>query len=150
MVRRNDGLTGYALFSNVWKDADEHERQTREFMAGVDRRITEIHAQFEKQRQEHEAFVEHERQCAAGKLWIGMTREEACRAWCQPYTINTTETASGTREQWVYRYRGQYLYFDNGLLGVVKNPPYRAQPAQANPPARLSAQEFVFAISPRI
>src|SRR6516165_6481309 len=45
---------------------------------------------------------------------IGMTakqvREETW--WGPPDKVNRTVTASGSKEQWVYRYYG-YLYFDN-------------------------------------
>jgi hypothetical protein len=32
-----------------------------------------------------------------------------------------TETASGTREQWVYDHR-RYLYFENGRLVAIQRP----------------------------
>jgi len=40
--------------------------------------------------------------CSAYKpqIGIGMTREQAKAAWCEPFEINTTETASSIREQW--------------------------------------------------
>jgi hypothetical protein len=41
------------------------------------------------------------------------------RVWCEPWKVNTTETAFGVREQWVYRDRG-YLYFENGRLVAVQ------------------------------
>ena len=34
-------------------------------------------------------------------------------------SINATQTASGTREQWVYSL-GRYLYFDNGRLTAIQ------------------------------
>ena len=73
------------------------------------------------------SLTEIEKQCAAGKLRIGMTRAEAFREWCRPWTVNTEETMGGAREQWVYRdnvgtsllTRG-YLYFENGHLVAIQ------------------------------
>ncbi|MDF3835905.1 hypothetical protein P3W85_23570 [Cupriavidus basilensis] len=51
---------------------------------------------------------------------IGMTREQALRSsWGKPRAVNSTHTAQGTREQWVYD--GGYLYFKNGTLESVQN-----------------------------
>lgn len=60
-----------------------------------------------------------EKRCAAGRPQIGMTRLEAYLEWCRPYDFNTTETAAGVREQWVYEDRG-YLYFENGRLVAIQ------------------------------
>jgi hypothetical protein len=60
-----------------------------------------------------------EKRCAAGRPQIGMTRLEAYLGWCRPYSFNTTETAAGVREQWVYEDRG-YLYFENGRLVAIQ------------------------------
>lgn len=51
---------------------------------------------------------------------IGMTREEAlASSWGRPRKVNTTTTASTTREQWVYD--GGYLYFTDGILTTIQN-----------------------------
>lgn len=51
---------------------------------------------------------------------VGMTKEEVLMSsWGRPQHINTTTTARGTREQWVYS--GGYLYFDDGVLTAVQN-----------------------------
>jgi hypothetical protein len=58
--------------------------------------------------------------CTGGiSLRIGMSEDEATRAWCFPDHVNTTQTARGTHEQWVYSERG-YLYFDNGRLTAIQ------------------------------
>jgi hypothetical protein len=70
-----------------------------------------------------DAYWDHEKKCAAGKPEIGMTKDEAVRAWCQPWTINTTETTAAVREQWVYGrsdYIRGYLYFENGRLVAIQ------------------------------
>jgi hypothetical protein len=60
-----------------------------------------------------------EKRCSAGRPKIGMTRLEAYLEWCRPYGFNTTETAAGVREQWIYEDRG-YLYFENGRLVAIQ------------------------------
>ena len=58
--------------------------------------------------------------CTGGiTLRLGMSEEDATRAWCFPDHVNSTETARGTREQWVYSGRG-YLYFDNERLTSIQ------------------------------
>lgn len=52
---------------------------------------------------------------------IGMSRDDALASmWGKPASINTTTTANGTREQWVYG-NGNYLYFVNGILTSIQN-----------------------------
>lgn len=52
---------------------------------------------------------------------IGMTKDDVLKSsWGRPESINTTTTASGTREQWVYGGRN-YLYFVNGVLTTIQN-----------------------------
>ena len=51
---------------------------------------------------------------------IGMTKQEVLESsWGKPQSINSTHTAAGTHEQWVYS--GGYLYFDNGVLTAIQN-----------------------------
>lgn len=54
---------------------------------------------------------------------IGMTKEEVIgSSWGRPDHINTTTTASGSHEQWVYdRYHNGYLYFQDGVLTAIQN-----------------------------
>ena len=52
---------------------------------------------------------------------IGMSAEDVlASSWGKPESINTTTTARGSREQWVYGSR-HYLYFENGILTTVQN-----------------------------
>jgi hypothetical protein len=51
---------------------------------------------------------------------IGMSKEQAIAAWGKPKDTNTTSTAGGTREQWVYGL-GTYIYFTDGILSAVQN-----------------------------
>jgi hypothetical protein len=61
-----------------------------------------------------------EAQCAARTPVIGMTKdEELTKGWCGKHRVNTTETAAGTREQWVFPDLG-YLYFENSRLVTIQ------------------------------
>ena len=52
---------------------------------------------------------------------IGMTSEEVrASRWGDPEKINTTTTANGTSEQWVYS-SGNYVYLDNGIVTTIQN-----------------------------
>lgn len=58
-----------------------------------------------------------------GQVIVGMTAAQAARAWGQPGRVNTTVTASGARQQWVYGSgrRGQhYVYLDDGVVSAVQ------------------------------
>ncbi len=54
------------------------------------------------------------------KVMVGMSKEQAIVAWGKPKDINTTATAGGTHEQWVYN-SGTYIYFDDGILSAIQN-----------------------------
>lgn len=41
------------------------------------------------------------------------------KGWGYPARVNTTITAKGRREQWVYE-SGNYLYFENGILTIIQ------------------------------
>jgi hypothetical protein len=56
----------------------------------------------------------------AQKVFVGMTREQACLSWGTPSDINKTSSGGKTREQWVFGRLG-YLYFVDGLLSSVQN-----------------------------
>lgn len=60
----------------------------------------------------------------AGKVFVGMTEEQALASWGAPSKKNRTILASGVREQWVYSYGYQslgYLYVENGKLAAIQN-----------------------------
>jgi hypothetical protein len=51
---------------------------------------------------------------------IGMSPDQVlASSWGKPRKINTTTTAQGERQQWVYS--GGYLYFTNGVLTAIQN-----------------------------
>ena len=56
----------------------------------------------------------------AQKVFIGMTPGQATASWGAPDDVNSTTTAAGTREQWVYN-NGGYLYFEGGHLVAIQN-----------------------------
>lgn len=54
---------------------------------------------------------------SAGKISLGMTKEQVIASWGKPDDINRSVGSWGVHEQWVYGnpYRN-YLYFENGIL----------------------------------
>ncbi len=58
---------------------------------------------------------------SGGEIWIGMTAQMARESWGKPDSINRTTSESTVREQWVYRQRDAYLYFENGVLTTWQN-----------------------------
>lgn len=64
-------------------------------------------------------------QISVGQIDIGMTKEMCREAMGKPTTINTTRTAYGTQEQWVYEskydYKTTYIYFENGKITAIQD-----------------------------
>lgn len=50
---------------------------------------------------------------------IGMSAAQCEAAWGKPLSINRTDRAEGTREQWVYSMT-RYLYLENGVLVSIQ------------------------------
>lgn len=83
----------------------------------------------------HAAFVElSARNVIPTKDWseidqheiaIGMGTDEVIASWGQPTDINTTTTAQGEDDQWVYRHcdtcSSSYVYFANGSVSSIQN-----------------------------
>jgi hypothetical protein len=55
---------------------------------------------------------------AAGRVVLGMTAHMVIAAWGQPHSVNTTITAGGSREQWVYP--NDYVYLTNGRVDGIQ------------------------------
>lgn len=58
------------------------------------------------------------------RVFIGMSADDVRRAWGDPTSVNTTTTASGTREQWVYRWgntKQQYVYLVGGKVSSIQS-----------------------------
>jgi len=59
-----------------------------------------------------------------GKLFPGITSDEAERSWGYPDDKNVTTYEFGVHEQWVYEgkdYKNRYLYFEDGILKTIQN-----------------------------
>lgn len=96
----------------------------------VEERGKQIFEEMEKQRilidaqsEQYKKELLHARAVQAKKPRprIGMSEKQVLRGtnWGKPDYINTTETAHGIFEQWVYE-DGQYLYFSNGRLTSIQ------------------------------
>jgi hypothetical protein len=55
-----------------------------------------------------------------GKVSRGFTKQMCIESWGEPNEINKTTGSYGVHEQWVYK-RGNYLYFENGILTTIQN-----------------------------
>lgn len=54
-----------------------------------------------------------------GKVFIGMTTEQAMMAWGRPERVKQTISASSVSEQWIYGTE-RYLRFQNGKLTTIQ------------------------------
>lgn len=52
----------------------------------------------------------------SGEVHIGMTKDACELSWGTPDKINKTTFSFGVKEQWVYREKNSYLYFEDGVL----------------------------------
>lgn len=59
-----------------------------------------------------------------GSVYIGMAEKDVVKSWGRPTSVNTTITAGGRRQQWVYRWRGrraQYVYLADGVVTAIQS-----------------------------
>lgn len=56
----------------------------------------------------------------AGKIGIGLSKEQVRAAWGHPQSINTTTSTYGSREQWVYDMKN-YVYFEGDTCTTIQN-----------------------------
>jgi hypothetical protein len=61
-----------------------------------------------------QAHPEHREAILAKKVGLGMSTDDVIASWGKPDQVNTTVTAYGKHEQWVYG--STYLYFEEGVL----------------------------------
>lgn len=52
----------------------------------------------------------------SGEVHIGMSKDLCELSWGEPDKINKTTYSFGVKEQWVYREKNAYLYFEDGIL----------------------------------
>lgn len=55
-----------------------------------------------------------------GKVFVGMSVEQAKMSWGKPEKVNKTVKQNIVHEQWVYD-SDNYLYFENGVLITIQN-----------------------------
>lgn len=109
-----------ALADELRHNAAWREKQWAEEDVRQKKRDAEFAAYMRRsQAQQAEMRTLRAKVCNGGALRIGNSEIEAIHAWCYPDHRNTTETAHGTREQWVYPDRG-YLYFEDGRLVAIQ------------------------------
>ena len=60
----------------------------------------------------------------AGKVVAGMNTHMVFYAWGRPDTVNEPASADDTKEEWVYKRKGEkarHLYFEDGLLTAIRD-----------------------------
>ena len=100
----------------------EEEKRNAVLQEQQRKQQAEEDAKLEKRRQDMAKFIE--KNCASienDRVRIGMNKETFRLCFgVSPTKINTTATANGTHEQWVYP-DGRYYYFTNGILTAIQN-----------------------------
>jgi hypothetical protein len=66
-----------------------------------------------------QAHPEYGKEILAHQVTPGMSQDDVVASWGKPEHVNTTITASGRHEQWVYG--NQYVYFDDGRVSAVQS-----------------------------
>lgn len=68
-----------------------------------------------------EQFKRFEAAAGRGEVLVGMTSDQAMRAWPWPDHMSKTTTASGTSEMWVYGKRGdRTVFIENGVVRAIR------------------------------
>ena len=112
-IAAKEKLRSLDVLERDYADAAVKYKSTRQ---QLERTVAQQDALAEKQREAAEA----KRKRSEG-VRIGMSKADVLASnWGRPQAVNTTTTARGTREQWVYGGRN-YLYFDDGVLTAIQN-----------------------------
>jgi len=80
-----------------------------------------------KKEQEYQAQMDRANKVnnaiALRQIMVGMYAHEVVSAWGRPHKVNSTQSASGKSEQWVYRrerFRDSYVYLDNDVVRSIQ------------------------------
>lgn len=107
-----------AVATPALADFDNLKAQIEHTHAIAERARAAAHEALEEKYRKEQAA--NDARCAKiGGARIGLTAEGVRRScWGAPIRINTTMTASHTREQWVYG--GGYLYLTDGIVTSIQ------------------------------
>lgn len=99
-LQHEDGATGWLVgapdYAYSWLDLTDPKKAfgwSREAWASIDRQVVRP----------------------------GMTDAQVTLSWGPPDKVNRTITAAGTSEQWIFRKRDAYLYFENHVLTTIQD-----------------------------
>lgn len=128
-LRMGNGTTGFirTYEADSWTGEDPKIKMT-EFDAKIKREMADIEARFAKERAEREVANARRDRCIAdvNKLRIGMSETDvAPMTHCLFASVNTTETAAGTRKQIVFygdypTWVIAYIYIEDGLVVAIQ------------------------------
>ena len=116
-----DGIVGWVK-STGFRNVDDPERLEAIKQAGERAALEQAKEKIDVDRAERRAeLAERFGDEVASKIlrdryWVGMSHLVAVASLGMPDAINRTVTSTIQSQQWVYRERDLYLYFENGML----------------------------------
>lgn len=96
------------LIADAAKEA-ERKRKQAEAREAAKRRLEEY----------VQAHPEYRKEILDHQITLGMSQDDVIASWGKPEHVNTTVTAYGRHEQWVYG--NQYVYFEDGRVSAVQS-----------------------------
>ena len=105
----SDGVKGFIVTGRVDEVANDVYKVKEK---GYIFEKEEMSVKYEKERVIHKNKKDELK--GSGKLWVGMTKDEARLSLGKPRYDNRSVGSWGTHNQWVYKYYN--LYFENGKL----------------------------------
>ena len=110
------GKIGYIAVIQVTTDAKYQENKRAEVARQYDQALKSL-------RKKHPNWSINDcKTILAGKVRIGMSKEQCKEAWGEPDNIHNTTYTFGTNTQWCYgEFCSNALYFENGILTTIQN-----------------------------
>lgn len=96
------------MIADAAKEA-ERKRKQAEAREAAKRRLEEY----------VQAHPQYRTEILGHQITLGMSEEDVKASWGKPEHVNTTVTAYGRHDQWVYG--NQYVYFEDGRVSAVQS-----------------------------
>jgi len=112
------------LETNRKKDSTNQVLVEKEIEKQQQKRANEIEKEIEKEENRKRSIISkygenHGNLILQNKIWIGMTQEMLLESLGKPQRINTTETATLIRNQFIFI--GRYVYTENGIVTTIQS-----------------------------
>lgn len=123
-IKKNDSVKVYNWYKKYYFKASYKGKIGYIFEEGIkiDKKLTEFIVNNVRKTDTKFAYLIEEYglklayKLKSGTYWRGMSKKMAIDGVGKPDEINKTTGSWGIHEQWVYRKKGIYLYFENGKL----------------------------------